>query len=66
MESSLSRRQFIARAGAVVLVGGAASAVVPRPALSAAAAKVGEPAPPFHVCGGEGAKGARDLAEPQF
>jgi peroxiredoxin len=42
----MSRREFLTRAGAVVVVGGVAATVSPRPS-AAAAAKVGEPAPAF-------------------
>jgi peroxiredoxin len=45
MREIMSRRQFLTRTGAVVLLGGAASTLGPRP--SSAAAKVGEPAPAF-------------------
>jgi len=42
----MSRRQFLTRTGAVVLVGGA-STLGGRPSWAAVAAKVGEPAPAF-------------------
>jgi peroxiredoxin len=47
MRAIVSRRQFLTRTGAVVLVGGTASILVPRAGWAAAAAKVGEPAPAF-------------------
>lgn len=48
MREPLTRRRFLTRAGAAVLVTGAASALAgPRPSGAAIAAKVGEPAPGF-------------------
>jgi hypothetical protein len=46
MRAIMSRRQFLTRTGAVVLVGGA-STLDRRPTWAAVAAKVGEPAPAF-------------------
>jgi peroxiredoxin len=46
MRAIMSRRQFLTRTGAVVLVGGA-STLDWRPSWAAVAAKVGEPAPAF-------------------
>ncbi|HKA63371.1 MAG TPA: thioredoxin family protein [Methylomirabilota bacterium] len=46
MRAIMSRRQFLTRTGAVVLVGGA-STLDRRPSWAAVAAKVGEPAPAF-------------------
>jgi hypothetical protein len=46
MRAIMSRRQFLTRTGAVVLVGGA-STLDQRLSWAAVAAKVGEPAPPF-------------------
>jgi hypothetical protein len=46
MRAIMSRRQFLTRTGAVVLVGGA-STLDGRPTWAAVAAKVGEPAPAF-------------------
>lgn len=47
MPESLSRRRFLARTGAAILVGGVAPTLGPRAAAAAVQAKVGEPAPAF-------------------
>ena len=47
MRDTMTRRQFVTRAGTVVLVGHAASTIGPPSAWSAPAAKVGEAAPGF-------------------
>ena len=47
MPESLSRRRFLTRTGAAILVGGVATTLGPRAASAAAQAKVGEPAPAF-------------------
>lgn len=49
MPESLSRRRFLARTGAAILVGGIATTLGPRAAAAAVQAKVGEPAPAFTV-----------------
>jgi peroxiredoxin len=47
MPESLSRRRFLARTGAAILVGGIATTLGPRAAAAAVQAKVGEAAPAF-------------------
>ena len=47
MPESLSRRRFLARTGAAILIGGIATTLGPRAASAAVQAKVGEPAPAF-------------------
>ena len=47
MPESLSRRRFLARTGAAILVGGVATTLGPRAVAAAVQAKVGEAAPAF-------------------
>jgi len=47
MPESLSRRRFLARTGAAILVGGVATTLGPRAVAAAVQAKVGEAAPTF-------------------
>ena len=55
MPESLSRRRFLARTGAAILVGGVATTLGPRAASAAVQAKVGEPAPAFTATATNGA-----------